>query len=403
MTYSEAADISMLAKPQFVFPLKVEEYAGSGTPLFKDWVQLWAAWDTVTKGLIPAGELLSKPIELRNPYIFYLGHIPTFLDLQLARATDGPFTIPSSYRRIFERGMDPDVENPKLCHPHSEVPEIWPAREDILDFQGKLRDRVKQLYQSGRVAEERRLGRALWLSFEHEAMHLETLLYMLLQSEKALPPFGAISPDFASLAHQAELTTSTNGWFTIPAAKLTLGMGDSENSSSLDHFFGWDNEKPSRHTTVESFLARPGPITNGEYARYLERTRNNRIPASWSEKIFKNGISSENSASSELHGANGTPENGALSKEFLGGKFARTIYGAVPLAQALHWPVYASYDELAGYAKWMEGRIPTQEEVRSIYHFVDQENRKEAAKVLSKTIAAVNGRVQNISLGSLLS
>lgn len=31
--------------------------------------------------MIPRGDLVSKPIKLRNELIFYLGHIPTFFGL----------------------------------------------------------------------------------------------------------------------------------------------------------------------------------------------------------------------------------------------------------------------------------------------------------------------------------
>jgi hypothetical protein len=69
----------------------------------------------------------------------------------------------------------------------------------------------------------------------------------------------------------------------------------------------------------------------------------------------------------------------------------RTVYGLVPLEFALHWPVFASYDELAGCAMWMGGRIPTLEEARSIYSHVDGLKIKEAEQHLGKTVPAVNG------------
>jgi hypothetical protein len=62
----------------------------------------------------------------------------------------------------------------------------------------------------------------------------------------------------------------------------------------------------------------------------------------------------------------------------------------VPLKYALDWPVMASYDELAAYAKWANGRIPTFEEVRSIYNYVET-SKLDAQKVPSKLISAVNG------------
>lgn len=80
-----------------------------------------------------------------------------------------------------------------------------------------------------------------------------------------------------------------------------------------------------------------------------------------------------------------------LTNAYLEGKSVRTVYGLIPLKYALDWPVVASYDELAGCATWMGGRIPTVEETRSIYSHVDGLKRKEAERHLGSTVPAVNG------------
>ena len=82
-----------------------------------------------------------------------------------------------------------------------------------------------------------------------------------------------------------------------------------------------------------------------------------------------------------------------LTKAYLEGKAVRTMYGLVPLQYALDWPIFASYDELAGCASWMGGRIPTAEEARSIYSHVDGLKLKEAEQHLGKTVPAVNGYI----------
>lgn len=338
--------------------------------------------------MIPADELMSKPIDLRNPYIFYLGHIPTFLEMHLARATDGKFTGPSSYPRIFERGIDPDVDNPDQCHAHSEIPDSWPPLNEILSFEAHVRDRVKDIYRFIDLRAESKLARALWLGFEHEAMHLETLLHMLLQSEKILPPPGRVRPDFEAMAHEAETISTEIEWITIPDTMLTLGLGVPENKSGQGGYYGWDNELPSRQVIVRPFVAQAGPITNGQYARYLKQTQKKEIPVSWAQKECTDAVALKDVTSDTHKGINGATKSVG---SYLDGKYARTVYGPIPLVQALHWPVMASYDELAGYAEWMDSRIPTFEEVRSIYHYVEQTNSKPATKVLAQTIAAVNG------------
>ena len=92
---------------------------------------------------------------------------------------------------------------------------------------------------------------------------------------------------------------------------------------------------------------------------------------------------------------NGSP---TLTKTYLDGKAVRTVYGLVPLKYALDWPVFASYDELAGCANWMGGRIPTVEEARSIYSYVDGLKLKEAEQHLAKPVPAVNGYVLKVEL-----
>ena len=273
------------------------------------------------------------------------------------------------------------------------MPDTWPALEEMLEYQARVRERIRQLTD---IADsDRKVGRALWLAFEHEAMHLETFLYMLLQSERVLPPPGRAAPDFKSLAAEARGNRVANKWHSVPAGTITLGLDDPENDLGPDRFFGWDNERPSRKTAVAEFEAQARPISNGEYAQFLEQSGFELLPASWSVPV-RNGTSNE---------VNGILSNGSEtgyashtrseepSGDFVHGKFVRTVYGPVPLAYALDWPVMASYDELAAFAKWSHGRIPTLEEVRSIYNYVDA-TKKEAAKVSSSLISAVNGFVK---------
>ena len=222
-------------------------------------------------------------------------------------------------------------------------------------------------------------------------MHLETLLYMLLQSDKTLPPPGE-RPDFAGMAQRARREAVPNEWITVPERKVILGMDDPENDDGPDRYFAWDNERPSRTSNVQAFSAQARPISNEEYALYLEQTKKSRLPASWAASTMSNGAWGAKASSKGIHPYmnGGGPR---LSDTYLKDKAVRTVYGLVPLEHALDWPVSASYDELAGCAQWMNGRIPTLEEVRSIYEYVDEMKTKEAEKVLGRTISAVNGSV----------
>jgi EasF-like predicted methyltransferase len=375
--------LHFISKPLFHLPKKPEQYAADPVPSLSDWRSLRDAWDTVTRNMIPENVLLSKPIKLRNAFFFYLGHIPTFLDIHLSRATGSGPTEPAFFRKIFERGIDPDVDNPERCHDHSEIPDEWPPLKDVLKFQSEVREKTDALYTSGATDTNPEVARAMWIGFEHEAMHLETLLYMLIQSENVLPPPGTVAPDFEVLAKQSSAQAVPNEWITVPESDVTIGLDDPESPSGPKRYFGWDNEKPQRSAHVKSFRAKARPITNGEYARYLEKTGKTAIPASWCDTPY-----STSKRDSVINGSSNGTNGTAVS--LTEGKFVRTVYGTVPLIYALNWPVVASYDELAGCAAYLGGRIPTEEEVRSIYAYVDRSGSKDMEGARGTRIPAVN-------------
>lgn len=272
-------------------------------------------------------------------------------------------TEPKHYQKIFERGIDPDVEDPQQCHSHSEVPDQWPALCEILDYQERVRSRARSLLQNEGALKDRRLAEALWIGFEHEAMHLETFLYMLLQSEKIFPPIGADPPDFAHMAWMAKKNKKPNSWFRIPEQTMTVGLDDSNDNVIPKDSFGWDNEKPQRTIAVHSFEAQARPITNGEYANYLQANSLRTYPASW--------VLVHPDQDHQI--AKGITQAGPIAiEDFLGNFVVRTVFGNVPLDLAQDWPLIASYDEVASYAKWVDCRIPTFEEAKSVYLYADK-------------------------------
>jgi formylglycine-generating enzyme required for sulfatase activity len=378
----------MAFKPSFEFPTKPEEYASDPAPSLADWTQLWNAWDAVTRHMIPHEELLSKPIKLRNACIFYLGHIPTFLEIHLWKATGEQSEQLSYYRTIFERGIDPDVDDPSLCHEHSETPEDWPPAEEIYAYQEIVRTRVKSLTALGETDKRPAVRKALWLGFEHEAMHLETLLYMLVQSERTLAPPGVPQLDLVALATDTkarhtykESSLRNSSWTLIPRQTVAIGSNSLDTDGKSSRYFGWDNEQPARQVDVGAFRLRPEPITINDYALYLEATKQTSIPASWSD------------LPAEFKSIEFDSSNSALDAALLKNKAIRTVFGLIPLYLVRDWPATASYDELAACAAYMGGRIPTLQEVRSIYSHVEDQRAKVQNR--TETIPAVNSHLSN--------
>nr|BBF98358.1 putative ergothioneine biosynthesis protein 1 [Pleurotus citrinopileatus] len=351
----------LVERPPFMFPLLKSPITLESTPIsttpfgipsLQEWTTLWASWDFITLKMIPPSLLFVKPIHLRHICLFYLGHIPTFLDIHLSRLLDEPHTEPENFKYIFERGIDPNVDNPEECHPHSEVPqkdEDWPSLQSILQFQSRVRERVLALYDDiscGRKPLTRSIGRVLFMTFEHEAFHLETLLYMLFQAagNGTIPPQGFTRPPWKSLAANWSAAPKIQDTTVVLGPEtITLGHDDSEDQDddpayahdAKDHEFGWDNERPKRQVHVGQFKIEWRPVTNGQFLEFYQTHKDRdgiQYPASWVEKD--------------------------------GETMVRTLYGPVPMKVAQEWPIVTSYDNMSAYAIVKGGRLPTEPELR---------------------------------------
>jgi len=96
----------LLERPPFVFQFEPSPgpttqagpYGPFTVPTIKDWETIWTAWDFVTLRMIPSSMLFQKPIELRHICLFYLGHIPAFLDNHLSYQLKEPNTEPVEFK-----------------------------------------------------------------------------------------------------------------------------------------------------------------------------------------------------------------------------------------------------------------------------------------------------------------
>lgn len=165
-----------------------------GVPTLEKWEEMWRAWDGLMvripcvgearqRGrsplascyqleIIPKSLHFQKPIPLRHIPLFYVGHIPAFRDIHLARYFNEPLTEPAHFADIFERGIDPCVDDPEtVTHWHSEVPKdeaCWPSLQEITAYEASVRDRVRKVYAEHEGKWTTKLARVLMMTFEHE-------------------------------------------------------------------------------------------------------------------------------------------------------------------------------------------------------------------------------------------
>ena len=298
--------------------------------------RLEAAWERSDRifGLLTPDAWLQRPIGLRQPFIFYLGHLPAFAWNQVWRGVLGRPSFNAAFDRLFERGIDPvgDGYRPAAV--------AWPSEGEVLSYRDRVRDALRGALEDVRALQGRDAladrGRIYQLAIEHELMHHETLLYMVGQlggpfkaRPRWLPP---LVTDGAAPPARVE----------VPGGRVVLG-------ASFERLpFGWDNEFPEHEVEVAPFVMDATPVRNREFLEFLEAGGYDRREA-WTDAGW---------AWKERAGVRHPTFWSRDGKRWL----VRTLFDAVPLSDAADWPVYASWAEARAYAHWKGLDLPTEAE-----------------------------------------
>jgi formylglycine-generating enzyme required for sulfatase activity len=252
-------------------------------------------------GLLTDEAYYDRPIALRNPIVFYEGHLPAFAVNTLVKLTLGRRGIDERLETLFARGIDPEDETAVKS-----PTELWPSRTEVETY---------ALAADALFEEHVHNCEAAFTVIEHELMHQETLLYMFhaLPFEKKVQAEQAVPAN--AVADKRVCSTSQS----IPEGKATLGQDA--------RYYGWDNEFRQHAIDVPAFEIDSHNVTNGEYAEYVEATGAN-VP----------------------HFLHREGENW----------FRRGMFALEPMPE--HAPVYVTQAEAAAYARWKGKRLPTEAE-----------------------------------------
>jgi ergothioneine biosynthesis protein EgtB len=277
----------------------------------------------------------ARPIALRNPIVFYEGHLPAFSANTLLRRGLGVDGIDDHLDRLFARGIDPDDE----ASATPRVVATWPARDRVREYAAAADRAVLAAIRSADFARTDRpvLCRAegVYALLEHEAMHQETLLYMwhqLPHAQKRRPSDGTDRPIIGG-EPPAPRTVR------VPAGLATLG-------ARRDATFGWDNEFVEHQVEVGAFDIDVYNVTNRDFLAFVEaggyQNRSLWSPADWAW----------------------VQEREVSHPSFWVGRggrwFWRGMFEDVPLPAA--WPIYVAHAEAAAYARWKGRRLVTEAE-----------------------------------------
>jgi L-histidine Nalpha-methyltransferase / hercynylcysteine S-oxide synthase len=207
----------------------------------KSLLPLWERTNFIFQNLLGYENLHTQPIDLRNPFVFYLGHIYTFYDIKVFNLNEN-----DKFFQLFERGRDPLVESPENCHRHSSVVKFssYPHYTQILKYNEKIKEKlINQIKEEG-------YSFNLLCSVEHEIMHQETLMYMIRMTECNLPV--SIPSEYSF--HEKKI---------IKIPKRNISQGTNET-------FTWDNERPKHVIEVDEFKVDSHPVTWKEFKEFLD-------------------------------------------------------------------------------------------------------------------------------------
>jgi gamma-glutamyl hercynylcysteine S-oxide synthase len=258
----------------------------------------------------------TRPISLRNPVVFYEGHLPAFSVIALIRRGLGRPGVDERLETLFARGIDPEDEQGAAAA--SSATAAWPSREEVQAYarqaDAAIIDalRTTPLDSIGRPA-MRRLE-AVYAALEHEQMHQETLMYMWhqLPYEMKRAPEG-YRPSAGGEPPRPETVR-------VPPGTATLG------ADPLRDPFWWDNEYPALEVDVASFDIDVFPVTNRDFLQFVEA--GHEPPHFWTRR----GVT----------------------------WMWRGMFEELPLPMA--WPVWVTWQQADAYARWKGRRLPTEAE-----------------------------------------
>jgi hypothetical protein len=173
-----------------------------------------------------------RPISLRNPIMFYEGHLPAFSVNTLVKLTMKRKGIDERLETLFARGIDPEDEA-SVKSPT----DLWPSREEVQAYAHAADELIEETLTEP--------NEAAFTILEHEAMHQETLLYMLhqLAHEKKRPSRRVFE------STRSSTTGRLDDSIPISPGKTKLGTDAGT--------FGWDNEFSAHIVDVAEFTIDP--------------------------------------------------------------------------------------------------------------------------------------------------
>lgn len=198
-----------------------------------------------------------KPISLRHPLIFYLGHTATFFTNKLLLAGLITERINSKMESMFAVGVD-EMSWDDLDTTHYD----WPSIEEVRAYRRRMRETVDRLIRETPLTLPIEWDSPWWtivMGIEHERIHLETSSVLIRQHA-----LEHVAPHPAWEPYRKSGVAPDNQLVKVPEGTVQLGK------KKDDPFYGWDNEYGTHIADVAAFEAGKYLVSNQEFLEFVQ-------------------------------------------------------------------------------------------------------------------------------------
>lgn len=286
-----------------------------------------------------------KPIALRHPLIFYLGHTATFFTNKLILAGLFEERIDPKLESMFAVGVD-EMSWDDLDTTHYD----WPTVEEVMAYRRAMRNKVDKLISSMPLTLPISWESPWWailMGVEHERIHLETSSVLIRQHK-----LEYVQPHPAWQPCRTSGEGPENQMVQVSTGKVLV------SKSKTDPIYGWDNEYGHHEAEIPAFQASRYLVSNREFLDFV-KSKGYEADDYW-----------------EAEGLAWRKHTGVTCPTFWvqGGDqqwLLRLMTEEVPMPW--NWPVEVNYHEAKAFCNWKAKssgqpvRLPTEDEWYRLY------------------------------------
>jgi iron(II)-dependent oxidoreductase len=276
---------------------------------------------------LTAEDLRRQHDPLMSPLVWDLGHIGHFEEVWLLEKLDGAETASEGLRGIYN-----PFENPRAVRDSLPLPNLDECRSYLAEVRAAVLARAAP-GDTDPTTPLLRDGFVYRLVLQHEYQHCETILQTLQLKQGA--PYPA--PRQLVAPRPDPSAPPPGSVVRFPGARVLIGTDDRS--------VAYDNERPAHEVDVAPFRIDAHPVTNGEFARFVDDggygRRDAWSPPGWAWKE-EAGL---------LGPKHWSEDSGGRTERFMD----RTV-ALDPLRPVVH----VCYWEADAFARWAGKRLPSE-------------------------------------------